>query len=265
MSQNNKEVPKKKETVSDEIEFPVWTSVVIVLAVSGFIVTLAVIFAPIVRYNSVQAEFFRQIESQASLGALRSAEDIEMIRLGVAREKNSEKLRTDNLKGLLTEYLVSITKEKEARSELWSRLQRESGKEKILDRMPDKENRAEKVRTAQDLVRITTSEKPFSILPEGDQVTAVELENSIKLGDREASLTRLRVLTASLGKEISSLKTKIETNWRWTIVSAFLGGGGILVTMLVFMFSRRVALARDFRKLRRDLTGFSQGPSEERR
>ena len=110
------------------------------------------------KYASVKNEFFRQVEKQITLGTVENAEDVEMIRIGVSREKDSEKLRLDDLQGLLTEYLVWVG----------------------LDKAADEEQQVKKAKAVKAILKEVTSEKPFSVLPEEDQLTAIELKNSIE-------------------------------------------------------------------------------------
>lgn len=179
------------------------------------------------KYASVKNEFFRQVEKQITLGTVENAEDVEMIRIGVSREKDSEKLRLDDLQGLLTEYLVWVS----------------------LDKAADEEQQVKQAKAMKAILKEVTSEKPFSVLPEEDQLTAIELKNSIESGDKDAALSRMQLLTASLGKEISSLKRRTEGSWRWTIYSALIGGIGIVVTIVLFLLYRGVSRSREFDNL----------------
>jgi len=176
------------------------------------------------KYASVKNEFFRQVERQITLGTVENAEDVEMIRIGVSRERDSEKLRLDDLQGLLTEYLVWVS----------------------LDKAADEEQQVKKAKAVKAILGEVTSEKPFSILPEEDQLTAIELKSSIESGDKDTALSRMELLTSSLGKEISSLKRRTEGSWRWTIYSALIGGIGVVVTIVLSLLYRGVSRLREF-------------------
>jgi len=183
------------------------------------------------KYASVKNEFFRQVERQITLGTVENAEDVEMIRIGVSRERDSEKLRLDDLQGLLTEYLVWVS----------------------LDKAADEEQQVKQVKRAKavkTILREVTSEKPFSILPEEDQLIAIELKSSIESGNKDTALSRMVLLTNSLGKEISSLKRRIESSWRWTIYSVLIGGIGVVVTIVLSLLYRGVSRSREFDYLR---------------
>jgi len=180
------------------------------------------------KYASVKNEFFRQVEKQITLGTVENAEDVEMIRIGVSREKDSEKLRLDDLQGLLTEYLVWVS----------------------LDKAADEDQQVKKAKTVKAILKEVTSEKPFSVLPEEDQLTAIELKNSIESGDKDAALSRMQLLTTSLGKEISSLKRRTESSWRWTIYSFIIGSVGVLVTIVLSLLYTGISRSREFDYLR---------------
>ena len=176
------------------------------------------------KYASVKEEFFRQIEKQIVLGALKNTEDAEMVQVGVSREKDSEKLRLDDLGGLLAEYLVWVN----------------------LERASNEGQQVEKVQIVKVIIREVASEKPFSVLPEEDQLTAIELKNSIESGDKDVALSRMQLLTTSLGKEISSLRRKTESGWRWTIYSFIIGGIGVVVTIVLSLLYRGISRSREF-------------------
>ena len=176
------------------------------------------------KYGSVKNEFFRQVEKQIALGTVENAEDVEMIRIGVSREKDSEKLRLDDLQGLLTEYLVWVG----------------------LDKAADEEQQVKKAKAVKAILKEVTSEKPFSVLPEEDQLTAIELKNSIESGDKDAALSRMQLLSTSLGKEISSLKRRTESSWRWTVYSFIIGSVGVLVTIVLSLLYRGISASRQW-------------------
>lgn len=209
--------------------------VVMMATVTAYVVTLQITPQ---KYASVKEEFFRQIEKQIVLGTLKNAEDAEMVQVGVSRERNSEKLRLDDLGGLLTEYLVWVN----------------------LERASDEGQQVEKAQIVKPIIREVASEKPFSVLPEEDQVTAIELKNSIELGDKDAALSRMQLLTSSLGKEISSLRRKTESSWRWTIYSVVIGSIGVLVTIVLFLLYRGISQSRDFRTVVELIRKFGRRP-----
>lgn len=205
--------------------------VLLIIGVILSVILFSLRIAPVSeKYNSIKSEFFRQIDKQFTLGTLTGVEDIETIRLGIVREKNSEKLRSDNLEGLLAEYLNSIE----------------------LDERANKEQEARKVQIVKGLIRDLASEKPYSVLPKEAQSIAVDLKESIEYGDTQGALARLEKLATSLGSKISMFEDRAEKNWRWTITSVLLGATGILVTILLSVVSRRWASFRKTMKIHRD-------------
>ena len=194
----------------------------------GLLAALAVIIAGLQispgKYKPIKSEFFQQLDAQIALDSLASVEDVEMIQIGVSRKKDSEKLRSDDLQGLLTEYLVYAGAEKDS----------------------DQSERAKKVNVIKAILQEATSEKPFAILPDEDQLTAIELKNSIELGDKDTALSRLHLLSRSVGKEISSLKRRVESGWRWTIYSALIGGLGVIVTIVLSLLYRGTRWSHEF-------------------
>ncbi|TES85698.1 hypothetical protein E3J95_03825 [Candidatus Aerophobetes bacterium] len=207
-----------------------WVSLIVVLAVLVMTIIATLQISP-GKYKSIKTEFFQQLDAQIALDSLVSVEDVEMIQIGVSREKDSEKLRSDDLQGLLTEYLVYAGAEKDS----------------------DQSERAKKVNVIKALLREVTSEKPFTILPDEDQLTAIELKNSIELGDEDTALSRLHLLSTSVGKEISSLKRRVESGWRWTIYSALIGGLGVIVTIVLSLLYRGAKWGRELDYLMREV------------
>lgn len=215
-----------------------WLEVIITLFMSG--VFVYIIWTTIFQgktFELTKTEFFQQIDRQISLGTLETVKDIEMIRLGVARDRNSDKLRLDDLEGLLAEYLTWMG----------------------LDKVSDKIKQVEKVQVIKNIIKDHASKKPYSILPQGDQLIAIELKESIESGNKEASLNRLESLAASLGTQITSAENKVERNWRWTITSILIGIAGVLATVLVSLLSRRIGLSSRFEGLHRRVDALWEG------
>lgn len=206
-----------------------WLEILVVLAgtLTGVVAGIVIIYVALSiapfkeRYVSVKAEFFRQIDKRIALGTLTSVEDMETVRLGVVRGKDSEKLKSDDLQGLLAEYLNSIEVDEKSIEEQQARM-----------------------RLVKGLIEKLASEKPFSILPKEEQSIAVELKESIESGDSGGALTRLEKLASSLGSKLAMFEGRAERNWKWTITSALLGAAGILITIFFFLISWRVTTSR---------------------
>ena len=56
----------------------------------------------------------------------------------------------------------------------------------------------------------------------------------------------MQLLTASLGKEISSSKRRTESSWRWTIYSFIIGSVGVLVTIVLSLLYRGISVSRQW-------------------
>lgn len=180
-------------------------------------------------YDWTKMRFFEQLDTEISLGTLRDVKDIERVRDGIARSLESTQLRSDDLESLLKEYSVQTRWDEES----------------------DDTTQRERIQTVNGLIEAVAARGPFSVLPEGDELTAMQLENSIELGDRDTALARLRILTTSLGRQISSLRGQVESNRQWVILGLLATIAGILVTVVVYLLSRRAALSRRFDEITR--------------
>lgn len=179
--------------------------------ISLIAVTLAVIaifwqvFDPQKKYDSVKTRFFAELDTQTKRGFIGTLEDVEMVRLGVSKEGRNEKLMSADLEGLLSEYLVTAG----------------SGSNS------DDTTQAAKAEIIKSIISVLRTEKPFSVLPEEDQITAIELKKSIESEDKQSSLSRLEVLSKSLGKSISTLGARADSGYRWGIIGVIVACAGL--------------------------------------
>lgn len=217
------------------------------MPIAGIMIGIAAILASILtirgvaplpeKYESVKSFFFEELKRQTDFGAMKSVGDVETIKRGVVEMKGSRQLASADLEGLLAEYRVVFSR---------FLIDSENG--------GSREERAENIEFIDKLIGEVRTKVPFSSLPEGDQLTAMQLQNSIESGDKDIARTQLGILSTSLGKRISFLDRQAESNQRWLIVGLLATIAGILTTVVVYLLSRRMALSKRLDAFVQDIT-----------
>lgn len=190
--------------------------VVMVVATIGTSLVMWQVIDPERKYDSVKARFFAEIDTQTGRGFIHTLEDVEMVRLGISKEGKNEKLMSSDLEGLLSEYLVTAGSESNS----------------------DDTTQIAKAEVIKNIITVLRTEKPFSVLPEEDQLTAIELKKSIESEDKESSLSRLEVLSRSLGKNISTLSDRAGSGYRWAIIGVIVACAGLVWAVIISIYRR---------------------------
>ncbi len=202
----------EKEEQKDRKRVPsLYVLLIAGLATVVLVYWMALMIDPQKKLESVKSRFFTELNEQIELGMVQNLQDVEMVRLGVSQLMNNEQLMSDDLEGLLSEFLITVNSKTDA----------------------DNTRHTEKSKAIKNIISVLRTEKPFSILPKEDQLTAIELRKAIESGTAESALSRLEVLTESVGKHISTLNARADGSYRWAIFGAIAGIIGIAWAVII--------------------------------
>lgn len=91
----------------------------------------------------------------------------------------------------------------------------------------------EQLNLVDGFIEALREKRPFSVLPEASQPLALDLRRNVELGQKDLALTQLDRLAVSLGTTIDIVNREATTNRNWTVLSALLGGVGVISTIVI--------------------------------
>jgi len=165
-------------------------------------------------YGKAKKRFFQELDTRWELGFIKNIEDIISLLHAISKTEKSTSLDSTEIADLLGEYLLQMT----------------SAKIEEVDK--------EKFSFFEQLVDEQRIEEPFSVLPDRERGFAIALRRSIENNNRDDALQQLNELVDSMGVRLSTAENELEKNRIWTRVGAFLGGGAVIITIILFLFFR---------------------------